>query len=37
VRPDIPVDYMARANLMSASAPFVQAFTQAIENLVRNP
>jgi Peptidase family S41/PDZ domain len=37
VRPDIPVDYMTRANLMSAGAPFVQAFTQAIENLVHNP
>jgi C-terminal processing protease CtpA/Prc len=34
VRPDIPVDYMTRANLMSAGAPFVQAFTQALENLV---
>jgi hypothetical protein len=37
VRPDIAVDYMTRANLMSAGAPFVQAFTQAIENLVRPP
>jgi hypothetical protein len=37
VRPDMPVDYMTRANLMSAGAPFVQAFTQAIENLVRTP
>jgi len=34
VRPDIAVDYMTRANLMSAGAPFVQAFTQAIESLV---
>jgi Peptidase family S41/PDZ domain len=34
VRPDIAVDYMTRANLMSAGAPFVQAFIQAIENLV---
>ena len=30
VRPDIVVDYMTRANLMSGGAPFVQAFTQAI-------
>ena len=37
VRPDIPVDYMTRANLMNAGAPFVQAFIQAIENLVRMP
>jgi hypothetical protein len=37
VRPDIPVDYMTRANLMSGGAPFVQAFTQAIENLVHAP
>jgi hypothetical protein len=28
---------MTRANLMSGGAPFVQAFTQAIENLVRPP
>jgi len=34
VRPDIPVDYMTRANLMSAGGPFVQAFIQALENLV---
>jgi hypothetical protein len=34
VRPDIAVDYMTRANLMSAGAPFVQAFIQAIEQLV---
>ena len=30
VRPEIPVDYMTRQNLMSAGAPFVAAFTQAI-------
>lgn len=34
VRPNIPVDYMTRANLMSAGAPFVQVFIQAVENLV---
>jgi len=34
VRPDIPFDYMTRANLVSAGSPFVQAFTQALENLV---
>jgi hypothetical protein len=34
VRPDIPVDYMTRANLMSGGAPFVAAFTQAVESLV---
>jgi hypothetical protein len=34
VRPDIPVDYMTRANLMSGGAAFVQAFIQAVENLV---
>jgi hypothetical protein len=34
VRPDIAVDYMTRANLLSAGASFVQAFTQALENLV---
>ena len=33
VRPDIPFDYMTRANLLSAGLPFVQAFTQALENL----
>ena len=37
VRPDIPVDYMTRANLMSAGAPFVQTFVQAVERLVKNP
>ncbi len=34
VRPDISFDYMTRANLVSAGAPFVQAFTQALDNLV---
>jgi len=34
VRPDIAVDYMTRANLVSAGASFVQAFIQAIEQLV---
>lgn len=34
VRPDIPVDYMTRDNLMTGGAPFVQAVIQAIENLV---
>ena len=34
VRPDIAVDYMTRWNLLSAGAPFVQAFIQAIEQLV---
>lgn len=34
VRPDIAMDYMTRANLMAAGAPFVQAFIQAIEQLV---
>jgi hypothetical protein len=32
VRPDIVVDYMTRPNLMTAGAPFVQAFTNAIVN-----
>jgi hypothetical protein len=32
VRPDIVMDYMTRTNLMTAGAPFVQAFTQAIVN-----
>ena len=32
VRPDLVIDYMTRANLMTAGAPFVQAFTQAIVN-----
>ncbi len=35
VRPDIPVDYMTRANLMSGGASFVQAFIAAVENLVK--
>jgi hypothetical protein len=35
VRPDIPADYMTRANLMGNGAPFVQAFTQAIVNHAR--
>ena len=30
VRPEIAVDYMTRQNLMTAGAPFVAAFTQAI-------
>jgi C-terminal processing protease CtpA/Prc len=30
VRPDITVDYMTRANLISFGAPFVEAFTLAI-------
>ena len=34
VRPNIQVDYMTRANLLSAGAPFVQSFVQAVENLV---
>jgi hypothetical protein len=34
VRPDIPFDYMTRANLMSGGAPFVHAFVEAVENLV---
>ncbi len=37
VRPNIVVDYMTRANLMSGGAPFVQAFTQAIVNLAQAP
>jgi len=36
VRPDIVVDYMTRANLMTAGAPFVQAFTTAIVNLAQS-
>ena len=35
VRPDIPVDYMTRTNLMTAGAPFVQAILQAVEKLVQ--
>jgi len=34
VRPDIPVDYMTRANLMSGGTAFVQSFIAAVENLV---
>jgi Peptidase family S41/PDZ domain len=36
VRPDIVEDYMTRANLVSAGAPYVQAFTNAIVSLVQN-
>ena len=36
VRPDILVDYMTRANLMSAGGPYVQAFTAAIVNLAHS-
>jgi len=35
VRPDIVVDYMTRANLMSGGAPFVQAFTDAAVKLAQ--
>jgi hypothetical protein len=35
VRPEIVVDYMTRANLMSAGAPFVQAFTEIAVRLVQ--
>lgn len=35
VRPDIVVDYMTRANLMSAGAPFVQVFTNAAVTLAQ--
>jgi hypothetical protein len=37
VRPDIAVDYMTRANLLSAGAPFVQAFTEAAVRLAQTP
>ena len=37
VRPDIVVDYMTRANLMTAGGPFVQAFTQAAVALAPVP
>ena len=37
VRPDIVVDYMTRANLMSAGAPFVQAFTASAVGLAQAP
>jgi hypothetical protein len=36
VRPDIAVDYMTRANLLSNGASFVQAFIQVVQGLV-NP
>ncbi len=35
VRPDIVVDYMTRANLMTGGAPFVQAFTDAAVKLAQ--
>ena len=35
VQPDIFQDYMTRANLVSAGAPFRQAFTTAIVNMVQ--
>ena len=35
VRPDVNVEYMTRANLLSGGQPFVQAFTQAIVKLVQ--
>jgi C-terminal processing protease CtpA/Prc len=35
VRPDIAEDFMTRANLLSAGAPFVQAFTSAIVKMVQ--
>jgi hypothetical protein len=34
VHPDIPADYMTRANLMNRGAPFVDGFTQAILGLI---
>jgi C-terminal processing protease CtpA/Prc len=37
VRPDIVVDYMTRANLMSAGASFVQTFTGAAVKLTQPP
>lgn len=37
VRPDIVLDYMTRENLMTAGAPFVQAFTQALLTLTTAP
>jgi hypothetical protein len=36
VRPDIVVDYMTRANLMTRGAPFVEAFMQAAVKAVTN-
>jgi Peptidase family S41/PDZ domain len=35
VRPDIVVDYMTNANLLSAGAPFVQAFTDSAVKLAK--
>jgi len=35
VRPDIVVDYMTNANLMSAGGPFVQAFTDSAAKLAQ--
>jgi hypothetical protein len=35
VEPDIVVDYMTRANLVTAGGPFVQAFTQTAVRLAR--
>lgn len=35
VQPDIVVDYMTRANLMTGGAPFVQAFTDAAVRLAQ--
>ena len=35
VRPDIVVDYMTKANLMSAGGPFVQAFTDSAVKLAQ--
>jgi hypothetical protein len=35
VRPDIFEDYMTRANLVTGGGPYVQAFTTAIVNLVK--
>ncbi len=35
VRPDIVVDYMTNANLMSAGGPFVQAFTDSAVKLAQ--
>jgi hypothetical protein len=34
VRPDIPYDYMTRTNLMTGGVPYVQAFTDAIVDLI---
>jgi hypothetical protein len=36
VRPDVVYDYMTRANLMAAGSPYVQAFTNAIVNLIQH-